>query len=473
MTKKGIMTQSLRRNDKKRHFWIFYEYVKKGKQMMKKLRTDIRDIFDCGLKAADPGEAIRRMIVLNGDQLTVGDRIFDLSKYERIFIVGAGKASSAMAKALEEILGARIAGGEVTTKYDYGLSMNRVSINEAAHPVPDEAGIKGTEKILNLLGKCGEKDIVFCLISGGGSALMPLPVAGITFADKQATTQELLKCGANIHEINTIRKHISGIKGGKLARAAYPATLVTPILSDVIGDDLDAIASGPTVPDRSSFEDSLKILEKYSITEKVPSKVLDYLIRGKVGKEPETPKVGDPVFDKSYPIIIGSSRLSLNAARDRAVELGYNTLILSSYVEGETKDVARVHAAIIREILATGNPVKRPACVISGGETTVTIRGNGLGGRNMEFVLAAAIDMDDMEGVALLSGGTDGTDGPTDSAGAIADGNTIKRAGEMGHNAEEYLGRNDSYNFFKATGDLLMTGPTMTNVMDLRIILVA
>ncbi len=440
---------------------------------MKDLRADIRDIFNCGLKAADPGEAIRRMILLRGDQLTVGDRIFDLNSYKGIFIVGAGKASSAMANALEEILGARISGGAVTTKYDYGLSLNKISIHEAAHPVPDEAGIKGTEGILRLLEQCGEKDLVFCLISGGGSALMPLPVAGLSLADKQATTQELLKCGATIHEINAIRKHISGIKGGKLARAAYPATLVTPILSDVIGDNLDVIASGPTVPDRSSFDDSLKILGKYKITEKIPSAVLDYLIRGKAGKEPETPKVGDPVFDKTYPLIIGSSRLSLNAARDRAVELGFNTLILSSFVEGETKDVAQVHTAIIKEIIATGNPVKRPACIITGGETTVTIKGAGLGGRNMEFVLAAAIEMDSMEGVTLLSGGTDGTDGPTDSAGAIADGNTIERAGAMGYSAAEYLERNDSYNFFKAIDDLLMTGPTMTNVMDLRIILVA
>ncbi|MBN2568778.1 MAG: glycerate kinase [Deltaproteobacteria bacterium] len=439
---------------------------------METLRTDIRDIFDCGLDAANPREAIRRNVILRGDCLAVGERTYNLCEFEGIFIVGAGKASAAMAQALEEILGDRIRGGEVITKYNYGLSLQNVSIHEAAHPVPDEAGIRGTERILNLLGKCGEKDIVFCLISGGGSALMPLPAGGLSLADKQGTTQELLKCGATIHEINTIRKHISGIKGGRLARAAYPATLVTLVLSDVIGDNLDVIASGPTVPDRSSFEHSLRILEKYDIIKKVPSMVIDYLMRGKEGREPETPKDGDPVFDRAYAIITGSSRLSINAARDRALELGYNTLILSSYVEGETREVARVHAAIIKEIIATGNPAKRPACIISGGETTVTIKGDGIGGRNMEFVLAAAIEMDDMKGVALLSGGTDGTDGPTDSAGAIADGTTIKRAEKMGHNAEQYLERNDSYNFFKAIGDLLMTGPTMTNVMDLRIILV-
>jgi hydroxypyruvate reductase len=439
---------------------------------MKKLRSDIREIFDCGLKAADSGETIRRAIVLRDDRLNVGDRVFDLRRYKRIFCVGAGKASAAMAQSLEKILEGRIAEGTVITKYGHGLSLNRISICEASHPVPDEAGIKGTKDILKLLEKCGEEDLVFCLISGGGSALMPLPAVGLSLADKEATTKELLKCGATIHEINTIRKHISGVKGGRLARAAYPATLVTLILSDVIGDNLDVIASGPTVPDRSTFAESLKIMEKYNITERVPSKVFEYLLRGKEGNEPETPKAGDPVFDKSYPVIVGSSRLSLNAAREKALKLGYHTMILSSYVEGETRDVARVHAAIIKEILATGNPLKRPACVISGGETTVTIRGDGVGGRNMEFVLAAAMDIDGMSGVTVLSGGTDGTDGPTDSAGAVADGNTVRRAEERGYRAEECLRRNDSYNFFKNIDDLLITGPTMTNVMDLRIILV-
>jgi len=440
---------------------------------MNNLRSHIRDIFDYGLRAADPGEAIRRMIRLQDEQLTAGDDTFDLRHFERIFVVGAGKASAAMAKALEGILGDRIRGGAVTTKYGHGLSLDRVSINEAGHPLPDEAGIAATEEIVGLLDGCGDRDLVFCLISGGGSALMPLPVTGLSLADKQAATQQLLRCGATIHEINTIRKHISGIKGGKLAQAAYPATLVTPILSDVIGDDLDVIASGPSVPDGSTFQDALQILGKYNLTDSVPAGVRDYLVRGSEGKEGETPKGGDPVFERSFPVIIGSSRLSLMAARHRATELGYNTMILSSRVEGETREVARVHGAIAQEIVATGNPLARPACIISGGETTVTIRGDGLGGRNMEFALAAAMEIDGLAGVAILSGGTDGTDGPTDSAGAVADGGTIARAGERGLAAEDYLARNDSYHFFQAIGDLLLTGPTMTNVMDLRIILVS
>ena len=439
---------------------------------MKDLRSHIRDIFDRGLRAADPGEAIRRMITLQDDRLTAGEATFDLGTFERIIVVGAGKASAAMAKALEEILGDRITGGAVTTKYGYGLSLDRVSINEAGHPLPDEAGIAATHKIVSLLEGCGDRDLVFCLMSGGGSALMPLPVTGLSLADKQAATEQLLRCGATIHEINTIRKHLSGIKGGKLARTAYPATLITPILSDVIGDDLDVIASGPTVPDGSTFRDALQILEQYGLTDTVPPGVRDYLVRGSEGKEGETPKGDDPVFERSFPVIIGSSRLSLDAARHRAAELGYNAMILSSRVAGETREVARVHGAIAQEIAATGNPLARPACVISGGETTVTIRGNGLGGRNMEFVLAAAMEIDGLAGVAILSGGTDGTDGPTDSAGAVADGSTIERAGERGLRAGDFLARNDSYHFFQAIGDLLMTGPTMTNVMDLRIILV-
>lgn len=445
----------------------------KGEHGMKHLRKDIRDIFNCGLAAADPGEAIRRMITLHGDTLTAGEETYDLGQFDRIFIVGAGKASAAMAGAMEGILGERITGGAVTTKYGYGLSLSRIAINEAGHPVPDEAGIEGTKQIVTILEQCSERDLVFCLISGGGSALMPLPVKGLSLSDKQATTQQLLKCGATIHEINAVRKHMSGVKGGRLARAAYPATLVTPILSDVIGDDLDVIASGPTVPDRSTFQDSLNILDKYRIRDTIPPQVRDYLVRGREGKEAETPKVDDPVFKTSRPLIIGSSRLSLNAAQKRAVELGYTAMILSSCVEGETREVARVHGAIAKEIRATGNPLKGPACVISGGETTVTIKGDGLGGRNMEFVLAASREIDGIEGIVILSGGTDGTDGPTDSAGAVADGMTVERAMKRGCSAEEYLDRNDSYNFFKAIGDLLMTGPTMTNVMDLRIILVA
>jgi len=436
-------------------------------------REDIRKIFDTGLKAADPKQAVSRAVCLlaNG-KLQVGERYYDLGQFDRIRVVGAGKAAAPMAAAIEDILGSRISEGFISTKYGHGLPLKRFVVTEAGHPVPDEAGLAASQHIMNLLEQSDERDLIICLISGGGSALMPLPVPGISLTDKQKTTQILLACGATIHEINTIRKHISGIKGGKLARTAFPGTLITLILSDVIGDNLDVIASGPTVPDRSTFTDCMEILEKYNITDEIPPHVIEYLKRGTRGIEPETPKPKDAIFDKTAVLIIGSSSLSIDAARDEAVALGYNTLILSSFIEGETRDVAKVHTAIIKEILRSGNPVPRPACIISGGETTVTIHGDGLGGRNMEFALAAAIEIEGLDGTVVLSGGTDGTDGPTDAAGAIADGTTIQRGMAKGCNASKFLKNNDSYNFFKVLEDLLMTGPTMTNVMDLRVLLV-
>lgn len=439
---------------------------------MKDPRSDIREIFDAGLKAADPGEAIRRAVKLTGERLEVDGRTYDLNDFDRILLVGAGKAAASMAAALEGVLETRITQGVITTKYGYGTPLKSISVTEAGHPIPDEAGVFGSQRILDLLDGAGEHDLVLCVISGGGSALLPLPVDGISLTDKQKTTQALLDCGADIHQINTIRKHISEIKGGRLAEAAFPASLVTLVLSDVVGDDLDVIASGPTVPDRSTFADCMKIVEQYDLSESFPSQVMAHLREGAAGRCPETPKPSDPIFEKTHVRIIGSAALSLFAAREKAKNLGYSAIILSSFIEGETRDVAKVHAAIAKEIRASGNPVSVPACVISGGETTVTIRGDGLGGRNMEFVLAAAVEIEGMDGITFLSGGTDGTDGPTDAAGAVADGSTVARAREKGFNAARYLANNDSYHFFEATGDLLMTGPTMTNVMDLRIFLV-
>ena len=439
---------------------------------MKDPRSDIREIFDAGLKAADPGEAIRRAVKLAGERLELDGRTYDLNDFDRILLVGAGKAAASMAAALEGVLETRITQGVITTKYGYGTPLKGISVTEAGHPIPDEAGVVGSQRILDLLDGAGEQDLVLCVISGGGSALLPLPVDGISLTDKQKTTQALLDCGADIHQINTIRKHISGIKGGRLAEAAFPATLVTLVLSDVVGDDLDVIASGPTVPDRSTFADCMKIVEQYDLSEILPLPVMTYLREGAAGRRPETPKPSEPVFEKTHVRIIGSAALSLFAAREKAKNLGYNAIILSSFIEGETRDVAKVHVAIAKEIRASGNPVSVPACVISGGETTVTIRGDGLGGRNTEFVLAAAVEIEGMDGITFLSVGTDGTDGPTDAAGAVADGSTVERAREKGFNAARYLANNDSYHFFEATGDLLMTGPTMTNVMDLRIFLV-
>lgn len=435
------------------------------------LRNDGMSIFQAGLKAADPVSAILRHVKLVGDQLEVGDKRYDLARCSGIYAVGAGKASARMAQAMEQILGNRLT-GVINVKYGHAVPLKAIKVNEAGHPVPDEAGVPATLEIVRLLEQCDERSLVFFLVSGGGSALLPCPVDGLTLQDKQRTTQVLLECGATIQEINAVRKHISRVKGGRLAKAAYPATIVSLILSDVVGDSLDSIASGPTAPDSSTFADCLHVIEKYRIEEKIPPAVTSYLERGADGKIEETPKPADPIFQKVHNLIVGSNRLALRAAKEKAEELGYHGMILSSLIQGETRDAAGFHAAIGKEILETANPVSRPACVISGGETTVTIRGDGLGGRNQEFALAAAIAVAGLEGIVVLSGGTDGTDGPTDAAGALADGTTCERACALGMNPMSYLADNDSYHFFKRLDDLLITGPTFTNVMDLRLVLV-
>ena len=424
------------------------------------------------MTAADPVDAIRRHVKLAGDCLEVGEKRYDLARFSAIYAVGAGKASAKMAKAMEQVFGGRLR-GVVNVKYGHAVSLKAIKVVEAGHPLPDEAGVKGTLEILRLLEQCDERSLVFFLVSGGGSALLPCPADGLTLQDKQGTTQALLECGATIQEINAVRKHISQVKGGRLAKVAYPATVVSLILSDVVGDSLDSIASGPTVPDLSTFADCLHLIEKYRIEEKIPPAVRSYLERGAKGELEETPKPTDPVFQRVQNLIVGSNRLALEAAKEQAEALGYHGLILSSLIRGETREAAGFHAAIGKEILETGHPVSRPACVISGGETTVTIRGNGLGGRNQEFALAAAIEIAGVEGIVVLSGGTDGTDGPTDAAGAVADGTTCARARAVGMNPTSYLVDNDSYHFFQRLDDLLIIGPTFTNVMDLRVVLAA
>jgi len=437
-----------------------------------RLRKDALKIFRAGLRAVDSAGAVKRHVLRRGNILTVGPRSYNLKNYDGIYVVGAGKASAAMARPLEKVLGDRLRSGIINVKSGYIRPLRRIAVNEAGHPVPDQAGQRGTRQIIKLLSRTGKKDLVFVLISGGGSALLPAPAPGLTLEDKRQTTQRLLESGAAIQEINAVRKHISAIKGGRLARLAYPSSLITLILSDVIGDSLESIASGPTVPDRTTFSDCLRILNKYGITGKVPPAVLDHLKRGTQGKVEETPKMNDPAFIRTQSLIVGNNMQAVLAANKKAKALGYNSLVLSTAIQGETQEIALMHAALAREVLASGHPVRRPACLISGGETTVTVRGWGLGGRNQEFALAAAIAIDGLTDVLILSGGTDGTDGPTDAAGAIADGTTAARARALGMESERYLRENDSYNFFQPLGDLLVTGPTFTNVMDLRLILV-
>jgi hydroxypyruvate reductase len=377
-----------------------------------------------------------------------------------------------MAKALEDLLGDRISDGVIVVKEGHGLALQHVRIHEAGHPVPDERGIRGAEDILSLVSAAGERDLVLCVISGGGSALLVAPTEGVTLEDKQEVTRLLLACGADIHDINTVRKHLSRAKGGWLARRAHPATVATLILSDVIGDDLNVIGSGPTVPDPSTFADAQGVFKKFGIWERVPSSVKDRLQLGLKGDIQDTPKSGDVAFQRCYAELVGTNIQALIAAGKEAERQGYRALILSSTVEGEAREVVKVLTAIAKEVRSSGNPLPPPACILWGGETTVTLQGGGKGGRNQEFALAAALIIDGLKNVVVLSAGTDGTDGPTDAAGAIADGTSVTRAKAEGLDPLDYLRRNDSYHFLQALGDLVITGPTRTNVMDVYMVLV-
>ena len=448
-----------------------------GRFTLQEMHEMAKAIFLKSISSVDPYRRLKEYLHVDRGRLIIKEKgknenIFNLNEFEKIYLLGTGKASSPMAQAIEEILGHRIAKGLITTKYGHGLPLRYTEVIEAGHPIPDEKGIEGAQKMRDLLRQTGPKDLVLFLVSGGGSALLPFPANGITLEEKQKLTQLLLACGADIKEINTVRKHISQIKGGWLARWAYPSTLITFILSDVVGDPLDMIASGPTVPDSTTFQEAWEILEKYHLTQTVPPSIQRHLLLGKENKVEETPKPKDKVFEKVFNIIIGSNLLALREAEKEAKKIGLHTLILSSSIIGETREVARFHGAIAREIVSTEHPVPKPACILSGGETTVTLRGSGLGGRNQEFCLAGAFEIEGLEMVVLLSGGTDGTDGPTDAAGAISDYTTLRRAKGMGLDPNAYLMNNDSYHFFEKLGDLLMTGPTRTNVMDVRILLV-
>ncbi len=447
------------------------------KYLLKRIRTEAKAIFRESLRPVNPAGAVKNFVRIENDQLILGNdgedqNTLDLKQFDRISLVGGGKATAPMARAMEALLGGRIDKGLINVKYGFTEKLSATRTVEASHPLPDENGVKGTEAIMNFLAKASDKDLIVSLISGGGSALLCQPAQGISLREKQAVTGMLLDCGASIDEINAVRKHISAAKGGQMARTAFPATVVNLMLSDVVGDKMDVIASGPFVPDSSTFEDALGILRKYDLQD-VPGSIVQRLEDGAQGRIPDTPKEGDSVFLNVSNIIVGSNILALEGAEKKARELGYDTLILSSLIEGETRDVARVHCAIAREICRSGRPTQKPACIISGGETTVTMRGNGLGGRNQEFCLTSAVEIAGLpEKIVVLSGGTDGNDGPTDAAGAVVDPYTVERGRKAGLSVVDFLNNNDAYHFLEKTEDLLMTGPTNTNVMDVRLLLV-
>ena len=426
------------------------------------------DIFQSALRAVDPYRATARHV----DEII---SIYEKGLYKRLVIIGFGKAVSPMVRAINDEMGQWITEGVAITKYGHTTETEkdgRIRIYEAGHPLPDENGLRATEEVIRLLRGFDERTLAVCLISGGGSALLVAPYNGISLAEKVKTTDLLLKAGADIDELNTVRKHISKVKGGRLAELAFPGAIKSLILSDVINDRLDVIASGPTAPDRTTYSEALKVIEKYRLEPEIPPKVIDVLKKGVQGLIAETPKEGDPVFQKVHNRIIGSNRDALEAARIRAVALGYESEIISTELMGEAREVGRWLAKKAVEYKeALGPSPGRKICLLSGGETTVTVKGPGKGGRNMELALSFAVEAAGRLGIALLSAGTDGTDGPTDAAGAIVDGQTTARARARGIDPMDYLNNNDSYHFFNQLEELFITGPTRTNVMDIQIIL--
>ncbi|MCQ4574245.1 MAG: glycerate kinase [Candidatus Brocadiales bacterium] len=437
------------------------------------LRRDARDIFDFALKAVDPAKLVRQQLRLDGHRLEVAGRKYDLRGVEKIFLIAAGKAAAPMAETLEDVLGDRLGDGIVVVKYGYGLPFKKMRVIEAGHPVPDRKSTEAAGAVLKLASRAGKKDLVICLLSGGGSALLCGLPEGITIADLKSLTKLLLASGADIKEMNTVRKHVSVINGGRLAKTIYPAGIISIIISDVVGNELSMVASGPTLPIGSTFKDAIDVLDKYNLTKRIPRGIYRYLKEQLKEGRDEGPAESAPCFKGCHSYMAGSNERALEAAERRARKLGYNSIVLSSSITGEAREVAGVLVSMAKEVSAYGRPVRRPACLLAGGETTVTIKGRGKGGRSQEFALAAALQLDDCNHTVVLSGGTDGTDGPTDADGAMVDTNTRRRAEKRFQlDAADYLDRNDSYNFFKKAGGHLITGPTRTNVTDIMMALI-
>lgn len=426
-------------------------------------RAAARAVWEAALAAGDVDPIVRGALRRYGPTITAGPLALDLRRVRRVVVLGAGKASAAMARVLEDILGDRIAGGLVVVKDGYRRPTKTIRIAEASHPVPDERGRAAAGELLRLAESAGTDDLVIFLVSGGGSALLPAPVPPITLAEKREITRLLLGAGADIGELNCVRKHLSLLKGGQLARAAAPAQVLTLALSDVIGNPVDVIGSGPTAPDPSTFAQALEILDRFRLRERAPRSVVERLEAGARGEVPETPKPDDPLFARVTNVLIGDNALVVEGARARAAELGYEPVVLTRSLSGEARDTAR-------EFVARGRALTAPACLIAGGETTVTVTGGGVGGRCQEFALAAAIELAGAANFTVLAAGTDGTDGPTDAAGAVADGSTVARGVALRLDAQSFLAANDSYAFFAALGDLVVSGPTGTNLLDVYLL---
>lgn len=451
---------------------------------MRSVYNELEQIFTAGVERVNPALIFKDRIFLKQNILfieteTVKER-YDLDKYSSIIVLGAGKATAKMASVLESMLGTRITKGLISVKKGYTANLKKIKVIEAGHPVPNEASVEAARAVADLCRKGDQKTLFINLISGGGSALLSYPYADSDFKvslnDKQKTTELLLASGASIQEMNCIRKHISGIKGGRMAEMMFPADSVNLILSDVVGDRLDSIASGLTVGDETTFQDASSIVDKYGLKEKIPQGVMELLKKGMEGDIPETPKKRDPVFKNVKNILIGTNLAALLAAGEKARSFGYNVQLLTSRIIGDVKDAALIFLGIGQDIGMHNLLAEKPACIIGGGETTVVLKGNGLGGRNQEmalnFLKVISDARDDSQGIYFLSAGTDGNDGPTDAAGAFASLEILKEAEKSGLDLEEYLKNNDSYRFFEKLNRLLKTGPTGTNVCDLQVMIV-
>ena len=434
-------------------------------------RTIAEQIFLAGVESVMPHNLIMRQMHLENNYLKLGKKKFDLRSVNNIYVIGAGKASALMGVEVEKILGERITGGHIVVKYGFSSSLKYINVSEAGHPIPDSKGYKATVDILKIARLADVNDLVICLFSGGGSALMPDMPVGCTPEDMVKLNGLLINSGAGIHEINAVRKHLSGVKGGQLARMVYPATLVNLILSDVPGDPLDVVASGPTVPDSTTFMQAMKVLSDFRLTKKIPRNILKYLEEGAIGLQVETPKQGDIIFEKTINILAGSNKMALEAARKKARDFNLNTIILDDKLQGDVTDIAGYLVDQALKFRSDTNEVK-PVCLLLGGEPTVRMTGKGKGGRNQHLALSVAALLETRPGITILCSGTDGNDGPTEAAGAVVDSDTIKQAVSKKIDHKKYLLKFDSYNFFKKTGGHIVTGPTMTNVMDIIVIIV-
>ncbi len=427
-------------------------------------------LIQTGLKAADPSQAMEQSIRRNGRHLSVNGQPYDLSRYQRIVCVGAGKASAHMAHMLERILGEYVEGGVVIVKDGYKAPTQRIQIVEAGHPLPDARGVRATKHILTMARTLTKKDLLIVLLSGGASSLLCAPAPGLTLNDKRRTTNLLLRAGATIQEINTVRKHLSAVKGGQLAQATS-AKILTVALSDVLGDDLPTIGSGPTMPDPTTFQEANAILEQYQIWNRVPDRIRTHLGQGIQGHHPETWKSHRRHAPGHHSIILANNQTAIEGMAKEAKRLGLRPHLLDSPLQGEAKELGAILGAMAKDIRAFGNPIRPPACLIVGGEPTVTVTGKGKGGRAQECVLAAAQEIAGLPDVIVAGFGTDGTDGPTAVAGAIVDGKTLQRAKKKGLSIETMLEKHDSYSFFNQVGGHIITGPTQTNVNDIYLIL--